>query len=524
MPRLEELVGQFGRRLRSLEDFRSRAAPASAALTGVSSSSLRLAPGFIFCALKGHKTHGARFAAEAIEKKVAAVLLETPAPRECLGGLKKLASEHGVALWAAANLKDWLGELANWVYGDPSTKLDLIAVTGTSGKTTSCYLMESMAQAAGLRTGVLGTVSNRVAERLREASLTTPQPDEAIALMAEMVEARCDVCFMEATSQALDMGRLEDLEFNGAVFANLSRDHLDYHHTMESYFKVKAGLFFRLLDGSNKKKRFAAANGSDPWGARLLARLPSLRGVRRVGFGLLDGRRLGRWPVAARAVQVEFDGTHFELKIGSSFYPTRLRLIGRHNVFNALSAAAAGWAMGLAPKRIVEGLEALAFVPGRLERIDNNQGILVFVDYAHKPDALENVLETLRAVRGLKRLIVVMGCGGDRDPGKRPLMGEIATRLADVAVFTSDNPRSEDPEKILDAIEGGARRAGRSNFARQADRRLAIRLAFQDARPGDCVLVAGKGHETYQIFAGETIHFDDREVCREILISLPKIS
>lgn len=516
MKRLEEFRQRFARRLKPV-------APVDRALrgqvlTGVSSDSKRIDAGFIFCGLKGRRTHGADFAAEAVRRGAKVFLFETPVPSAILRHFVK-AHGGGVSIWKAQGLRTWLGELANWVYDDPSEKLKVFAVTGTSGKTTICYFLESIAAVAGIKCGVLGTVSYRVAGEVFNASLTTPQPDEAIALMARMVQAGCRVCFMEATSQALDMGRLDDLVFDGAVFGNLSRDHLDYHKTMEKYFKAKTRLFLELLAGSSKKDRFAAVHAADPWGAKLSRLLKRRRGIQYFNFGISE-KDGNTWDIRALGVESSLEGTTFDLEIGGRAYPVHLKTVGRHNVQNALAAATAAYGMNLSPHVIVQGLAALEAVPGRLERIPNSKGILALVDYAHKPDALENVLEALGTINGLGRRIVVVGCGGDRDPGKRPLMGEIAVKMADWAVFTSDNPRSEDPRKILSEIEEGAKRAGKNNYQCEVNRRKAISLALGQARSGDCVLIAGKGHETYQIFADKTIHFDDREVCREILGSL----
>ncbi|MBI2069913.1 MAG: UDP-N-acetylmuramoyl-L-alanyl-D-glutamate--2,6-diaminopimelate ligase [Elusimicrobia bacterium] len=507
---LGDLMRRFRGRLKAVTGVAE-----SAAVTGVASDSRRAAPGVVFCALSGQKTHGLRFAHDVVGAGCRVILMEPPWPRAMTGALKASAKKNGVSLFTAVKLRLWLGELANWVYRDPSSRLNVVAVTATSGKTTTCYFLEAIAQAAGQKVGVLGTVNYRVDGRPAPASLTTPQPDEAIGLMAQMADAGCRFCFMEATSQALDMGRLDAIRFKGAVFGNLSRDHLDYHKTMGRYFQAKARLFTDLLRRSDQTGRFAAINADDEWGRKLIKRLGSTRGLKKYSFG-----RAVDADVGAERIELTLDATRFHLRLGRIVKPVALKLVGAHNVANALASASAAWALGFSIRQIVDGLQSLSVVPGRLERITEAKEFLLLVDYAHKPDALENVLTTLRAIRSLKRLIVVFGCGGDRDAGKRPLMGEIATRLADFAVLTSDNPRTEDPEKIIDAIEEGAKTQGRANYRRLVDRAEAIRWAIREAKPGDCVIVAGKGHETYQIFKDRTVHFDDREVCRDILKSL----
>ncbi|MBI4064258.1 MAG: UDP-N-acetylmuramoyl-L-alanyl-D-glutamate--2,6-diaminopimelate ligase [Elusimicrobia bacterium] len=507
---LSGLVKKFGRHLQPLFPNNGKIF-----ISGVTCDSRRVKPGVIFCALSGQKTHGLRFGQEVIRRGARVLLIERPYSKE---DFKKIGPRlKKAAVFAVSRLRPWLGELANWIYDNPSQKLRVAAITATSGKTTTCYLMEAIARAAGQKVGVLGTISYRIGGKSRGASLTTPQPDEAISLMAEMVKARCRFCFMEATSQALDMGRLDDLQINGAIFGNLSRDHLDYHKTMPKYFEAKTTLFERILAQSSKKELFAVINHHDPWGKKLVGRLKKHPKIRRVTFGISPEPSCEVW---ASDIRLGLRGTDFDLHIKNKSYVVRLHLIGGHNVYNALAAAGACYAMGFSVQAIVRGLENLRSIPGRLEQIWQAKDFTLLVDYAHKPDALDNVLKTLRRIPEVRRVIVVVGCGGDRDRGKRPIMGEIAARLAGIAVFTSDNPRSENPEAILDQIEAGAKKAGLVNYKRLADRAEAIGWAIKEARPGDAVLIAGKGHETYQIFRDRTIHFDDREVCRGILAKL----
>lgn len=484
-------------------------------IAGASSDSKKVKKDFLFFALYGRRVHGASFISEALKNGARTILAEEPLPqsfrkRTSLRQIQGEVLNVGGALFSVKNLSQLIGKISNWIYDDPSKDLTLVAITGTNGKTTIAYMLEAIAKQKKMSCGVLGTVSYRVKSQESPASLTTPQPDEIIRYLDLMREKKCQVCFMEATSQALDMGRLQGLSIDGALFTNLTRDHLDYHKTFANYFQAKSKLFGNLLARSPKSRRFAAINVDDPWGQKLRRKIAHFNDIQKISFGISHGMS----QVRAKEIQQNLSGVYFVLNIADQEIPIHLKLLGLHNVSNALAAASAAHALGFSLHEIKKGLENLAQIPGRLERILEAKDFLVLVDYAHSPDALENVIRALRGVDGVKRIITVFGCGGDRDKGKRPLMGQIATSLGDFAVVTSDNPRSEDPQAILRDIEAGIKSIKKTNFISIVDRAKAIRWALSHANPGDCVLVAGKGHETYQIFKDKTIHFDDREACR----------
>jgi UDP-N-acetylmuramoyl-L-alanyl-D-glutamate--2,6-diaminopimelate ligase len=471
----------------------------------VTADSRAVRPGAVFFAVRGTRADGHDFAAAAARAGAVAVVAERPVP--CAPALLLLApsSRRALAL-AAANLE-----------GRPGERLSLCGVTGTKGKTTVTYLVEACAGAAGVPAGVMGTVTWRHASLSRPASHTTPDATEVQAFLAGAAEAGARLAILEVSSHALDQERVAGLRFRAAGFTNLGRDHLDYHPDMESYFAAKRRLFTELLDRDGT----AVVNGRDPSGVRLGDELRSAgRTVWR--FGAADGLELR--PVEAR---LGMDGVAARLATPRGEIPVRSPLVGAHNLENLLCAAGLALALDLPAEAVSRGLSASRGAPGRLERIEA-RGIAAFVDYAHTPDALAAACEALREM-GPRRLIVVFGCGGDRDRGKRPLMGLAAGRAADLVVVTSDNPRTEDPGAIIDAILPGveqaglaripatAARAGERGYLAVPDRREAIALAIAAARPGDTVLVAGKGHEDYQIVGAERRHLDDREEARRAL-------
>jgi UDP-N-acetylmuramoyl-L-alanyl-D-glutamate--2,6-diaminopimelate ligase len=467
----------------------------------VTADSRQVKPGSLFVAVPGTRLDGHDYAAAAARAGAVAVLAERPV--ECAPArLLLVPSARRALALAAANLA-----------GRPGERLALCGVTGTKGKTTVSYLVEACAGAAGLPVGVVGTVSWRVPGRVVAASHTTPDATEVQSLLAEMVRAGARLGVLEVSSHALDQERLAGLRFRAAGFTNLGRDHLDYHPDVESYFAAKQRLFGELLapDG------VAVVNVADAHGARLAADLAARgRTVWRFGVpgGELEapGARLGR------------DGIQARLRTPRGEVAVDSPLVGAHNLSNLLCAAGLALALGIDADAVGRGLSGSAGAPGRLERIDG-RGVTAFVDYAHTPDSLEAACATLRAL-GPRRLLLVFGCGGDRDRGKRPLMGRVAGGAADLVVVTSDNPRTEDPAAILAEIVPGvesaglprideaAAREGRRGFAVEADRRRAIALALGSARPGDVVLIAGKGHEDYQIVGTERHHLDDREEAR----------
>ncbi len=393
-----------------------------------------------------------------------------------------------------------MGPMSAAFFAHPSRGMSMVGVTGTNGKTTTTYLLESIFRVADLRAGVIGTTGVRIDGRHVPFERTTPEAPDLQRLLARMVAGGVRGCAMEVSSHGLHQFRVDGTRYGCAVFTNLSQDHLDYHGTLEEYFRAKARLFTPELSDR------AVVNGDTSEG-RVLAGRPSLP---TVTFGLEAGS-----DVRATNVEISPSGVAFDV----DGWRVRSRLRGTFNVYNCLGALAAAREVGVDDREIVEGIAALQGVPGRLESVEGGQPFSVLVDYAHTPDSLVSVLRAARELTS-RRLIAVFGCGGDRDRGKRPLMGEAATRLADLTVVTSDNPRSEEPESIVAEIEMGARRGG-NPYMVEPDRRAAIRIALTEAREGDVVVIAGKGHETGQEFSDHTVPFDDRVVAFEELASLP---
>jgi UDP-N-acetylmuramoyl-L-alanyl-D-glutamate--2,6-diaminopimelate ligase len=465
---------------------------------GVGVDSRTVRPGDLFFALSGTRTDGRRHAAEAVARGARAVV--------AAGDVEV----RGTPVVRVEKPRRLLGIAAAHLAGDPSAALTLVGVTGTNGKTTTTYLLEAIWRAAGARPGVVGTIVYRFDGATRPAPLTTPDAPVLQTLLAEMRAAGTTHVAMEVSSHALTQERVAGCRFDAAVFTNLTRDHLDFHGDVESYFAAKARLFLECLPAGGKRDPVAIVNLDDPAGARLVAMVPT-RCV-RVG-------RAARADVRPLDVATTLDGTRGAIALGGERVPFESPLVGAPHLENILCAAGAAWALGARTEAIARGLATVDPPPGRLEQI-TGPGFTVVVDYAHTPDALARALDVLRPLtRG--RLIVVFGCGGDRDRGKRPLMGEAAARRADVVLLTSDNPRTEDPLRILHDVEEGVRAAGVDGHRVEPDRRAAIALAIGLARPGDLVLIAGKGHEDYQIVGTEKHHLDDREEVRRVLGGVP---
>jgi len=453
-------------------------------ITGLTADSRRVEPGMLYCAVRGSVQDGHQFVAAARERGAVAALVEREQPVE----LPQVLVRDGRRA-AAVAAETW--------FGRPAAQLDLVGVTGTSGKTTSVLLARHVLSALEPMgsIGTLGAFDPGGAPVPSEAgNLTTPGPIDLQATLAALVARGARGAAMEVSSHSLDQGRVDGLVFRAAIFTNLTREHLDYHSTLEAYFKAKAKLATYLSPAG-----LEVVNADDPaW-----QRLP--RRHRRVTFGERGG------DVTARKVVVDGSGARFELVTPTGNAAARLPLLGRFNVANALGVAACAWGMGVPVETIADRLATAPQVPGRMERIAERP-CTILRDYSHKPDALERALESVRPLTQ-GRLILVFGAGGDRDRGKRAPMGEIAVRLADVAIVTSDNPRTEDPERILDEVESGMQA---KPHQRRSDRREAIALALQLARPGDTILLAGKGHETYQIIGKEKQPFDERAIVREL--------
>jgi UDP-N-acetylmuramoyl-L-alanyl-D-glutamate--2,6-diaminopimelate ligase len=471
-------------------------------VTSVVHDSRGAAPGAVFVAIRGHRSNGTEFASQAIARGAVAVVAET-AP----------AAAVKVPWLRTPDARLALAELASLVAQRPSERLTLVGVTGTNGKTTITYLMASVFDAADLPCGRIGTVTVRVGPNAtdeRDASHTTPEAPEVQRLLGEMVEHGCRACAMEVSSHALALHRVAYLKFAAGIFTNLTRDHLDFHGTMQQYFEAKRRLFEMLPAGAP-----AVLNIDDPRGLELSRTLQHV-----ITYAIEQ-------PADVRPINVEssLEGLAFDVETPKGRLAIRSSLVGRPNVYNILAVVAAALGLNLTPAAIEAGIARLDRVPGRFQLVSSSEDdVRVVVDYAHTDDALKNLLETARPL-AQGRLITVFGCGGDRDRTKRPLMGAVAARLSDLVVLTSDNPRSEDPDRIIEEIKRGivppvnpgAPKRASTPLAVYVDRRVAIEQAIRAAKPGDLVLIAGKGHEKYQVIGNRTLPFDDVEVARAAL-------
>lgn len=458
--------------------------------SGITNVAQAVRPGWVFAALPGSRYHGIEFAPKANERGAVAVLSDRdPGPGTPWLEVQEPRSAAALAAWALA--------------GHPERRLRMVGITGTNGKSTVADLVGRIAAAEGVPHGVFGTIAYTLPGRSERAVRTTPEASDLAPLLAELAGGGGQVAVMEVSSHALSLDRVAGLEFDVAVWTNLTRDHLDFHHDLEAYFAAKCRLA-NLLRREPPGRRVIGAD--DPFMARLAAspRQGDLT------FGLGADRQ-----VTAAEISPSLEGTSFRLGTPAGEVPVRLPLVGAHNLRNALAAAATAVALGWPVEAIARGLENAEPLPGRLEPVTAGTHFPVFVDYAHTPDALEQVLRALREVEE-RRLVVVFGCGGDRDPGKRAPMGEVVGRLADVPIVTSDNPRSENPQGIIDAVMDGVRASGNTRALAIPDRREAIAAALALADERCLVLVAGKGHETEQIFADRTVPFEDRVVIREL--------
>lgn len=453
--------------------------------------------GDIFVAVPGVNEDGARFIPAAVAAGASIVVCRPGGAEEAAalaGGCRVVHhSDPREALWRLAEARWHTSELP----------LKIVGVTGTNGKTTCSYLLEQLFAQAGHKLGVMGTVSYRWPGHAEAAPLTTPDALSVHAMLAAMAKAGVDVAVMEVSSHAIDQQRVCGVPFSGAAFTNLTQDHLDYHKSMESYFQVKARLFLELP----RPDKAMAVNADDPWGRRLLELCPTA-----LSFGLQKGA-LNKRHLWGELLSAGTDGCHMRMHLEGSKWELRSPLVGAFNASNLLAVQAVALEMGIEPEAF-KSLESFTGVSGRLERVENPQGLNVFVDYAHTPDALENVLQALRGA-GFKRVVTVFGCGGNRDRTKRPLMGEAVARWSDVAVLTSDNPRFEEPEAILQDVLPGLKSA--REVVVEVDRRAATIKALKMLGKDDALLIAGKGHEDYQIIQGVKHHYSDQEVVREFL-------
>ena len=469
-------------------------------ITGLTDDSRRVKPGSVFVAVKGGRVDGHAFVQEAVVAGASALVLQ-----------ERLPAGPPIPMLRVLDSRRALGLLASRLQQDPSSRLRLIGVTGTNGKTTVTYLCQSVLQAAGRRVGVIGTVAYHIGSERLSAPHTTPGAVELQGLLARMVEAGLDSTVMEVSSHALALDRTAGCEFDVAVYTNLTQDHLDFHADMEDYFKAKLRLFTGLTPAGNKSRpKRAIVNVDDARGHHVC-------GASRVPVWTYSIQKQS--DIQAVDVRLSLAGTSFTAVTPSGRFSVESRLVGEHNVYNMLAAVGVGLHEQVPPNAIREGIRSVVNVPGRFERVEAGQGFTVVVDYAHTEDALDRLLATAQALK-TGRIITVFGCGGDRDRGKRPRMGRVAAQRSDLVVLTSDNPRSEDPMAIIAEVEAGLREAmdpARGRYRVVADRRQAIEVAVREAKPGDMVLIAGKGHEDYQILGATRVHFDDREVAREAI-------
>lgn len=466
-------------------------------ISGIACDSKAVKPGCLFIALKGAKVNGADFIDEAIDRGAHAVLLD--------GSNGAGVFKRGNTFIYVKDARLGLAQASQVYFGAVSSKMHLVGVTGTNGKTTITYLMESMFKSKNDAVGIIGTVNYRFGSRSIPAVNTTPGILELYFLLASMQKEKINYCVMEISSHSLEQGRVETLQFDAAIFTNLTREHLDFHKNMDDYLKAKLKLFAKIKEGG-----FAIINIDDPASEKIIEKVKNEGKADIITYGIECEA-----DITARNINLSCNGLRFELHTDKGLIEIKSNLIGRHNIYNILASIGGGISLGMNLEEIKKGVEALKGLPGRLESVDCGQNFSVYVDYAHTEDGLTNVLKSLRELKPA-RLISVFGCGGDRDRTKRPEMGKISTELSDIVFITSDNPRTEEPIGIIKEITKGIG-AKKDNYIIELDRFSAIKKAVLEAREGDIVLIAGKGHETYQIFKDTTVPFDDREVVKRIL-------
>jgi len=460
-------------------------------ITGITQDSRMVVLGDLFICTKGTKIDSHQFLEQvAASGAVAAIVEDFP------------AETYGMTIVQVEQISLVLKELAGAFYSYPDQQLQLIAVIGTNGKTTSTYLVKSILETAGYQVGLIGTNTNLIKDQPIATSNTTPGVLELQKLFAQMVAAGVEYVVMEVSSHSIAQGRIAGLNFKSGIFTNITQDHLDYHKTFEEYLRVKTQFFVDLPENS-----WAAINLDDPNGSGIAAQTKA----KVIYYGIE-----AQADIRAENVQVMPTGASYTVVTTLGQLELKLSLTGYFNVYNSLGALAVGLSLGLDLESIKNGLEKVTGVPGRFQLVSGCNSFGVIVDYAHTPDGLENVLNTARKLNP-KRLLLTFGCGGDRDRTKRPIMGALAAKLADLTIITSDNPRSEDPHQIIAEVEKGFQVLSSAKYLIEVDRATAIQKLISLAEPGDIVLIAGKGHETYQIFADHTIHFDDREIAQEAL-------
>lgn len=469
-------------------------------ISGISFDSKKIKDGFIFVALTGENTDGHSYIDSAVKNGAKALIVEK-APN---------INSQEISVVQVSDSRAALAGISANFFSHPTKELTVVGITGTNGKTTITYLLESIWQYQNKKCGVIGTIDYRYGEIVKQSSMTTPESLDLMGMFREMRDEGVETVAMEVSSHAIDKQRAVGCDFDVAVFTNLTQDHLDYHDSMENYFGVKKRLFTELLQDSDKEEKYSIINIDDPFGARLAKEVPG----NIVTYSIKNDEAsvyTKTSTITAKGIEAKVMTPKGEMQIKST-------LFGEHNLSNILAAIATAGSLGTANEIIEKGLAKIDSVPGRLEGISNDRGFNILVDYAHTPDALKNVLLASRPLtKG--QLILVFGCGGDRDNAKRPLMGKIGKEMSDVLIITSDNPRTEDPEIILDHIEEGVDQADQAEkpYFRITDRAQAIKQAITSANKNDTVLIAGKGHEDYQIIGTTKYPFDDREVAREAL-------
>ena len=471
-------------------------------VSGIEYDSRKVTKGSLFVAVKGFASDGHDYVAKAVQSGASAVIVDAFRAKDF--------NIPGVTVIAAADSRLALSYAAASFYGHPSKRVKLIGVTGTNGKTSTTYMIESILKAAGHVPGVIGTVNYRWKDRVIDAPNTTPESADLQRIFFEMAEDGVDTVVMEVSSHGLELGRVDDLSFNGGIFTNLTRDHLDFHKDFEHYFAAKRKLF-SLIEQSGRDRRFAAVNADDEYGRRILADAKN-SGYPFAGYGYAEN---AEYRVIADSVKNTIHGVSYSLAHGKELFDVKLSLAGNFHVYNSLCAFVACHMLGIDDGSILSGLKSLESVAGRFDVIRSQLGFSVVVDYAHTNDALEKLLLSAKGLSP-RKLIALFGCGGDRDKTKRPLMGEAACSLADHAIITSDNPRTEDPHAIINDILAGVKKY-EGKYEVEPDREKAIARAIESAGEGDLVVLAGKGHENYQILGKTKIHFDDHEIARKYI-------
>ena len=470
-------------------------------VTGLAYHSEKVETGNLFFALPGTRSHGWEYARDAVDNGALAVVVDEEAP------------ELDVPCIKTPDVRLAMAVLANTYYNNPSTRLHLTGVTGTNGKTTTTYLIDALHRRKGFQSGLIGTVDYKIGDEVMPPLSTTPEASDLQKLFDYMLTRKVSHVVMEVSSHAMDWQRVSGNEFDVVVLTNITEDHLDFHHNFESYLEAKTKLFAQMGGSFTKRgyPRAAVLNKDDPNYAYISSRTP----VQQISYAVNQ-----KADIYADNMYVGLKGNHFTARTFAGDIDIELNLRGMFNVYNSLAAFAVGLAQGMGLQEIKEGLESVTGVPGRFEQIDFGQDYLVVIDYAHTVDSLENVLQTARNMLENGRLITVFGCGGDRDRSKRPLMGEVAGKYSEKCVVTSDNPRSEDPQAIVDDILPGLeKKVDKENYHVILDRYEAINKAINLAQKGDIIVIAGKGHEEYQVFADRTIDFSDRQVAEEIILS-----